>query len=67
MTLEEAIKTMRNGIKVTHRYFSVEEWVTGTENGNLQFEDGVVCSLSMFLLDRSGDSWKEGWSVWDHN
>lgn len=39
MTRQEAISQMRNGVKVTHRYFSDNEWVT-MQDGLIVTEEG---------------------------
>jgi hypothetical protein len=61
----EAIEAMKNGKKVTHRYFGDEEWMTLKE-GKLMFEDGVEWTVEKFFKDRlrQGHEWETGWSVW---
>jgi hypothetical protein len=49
MSKEEAIQAMKEGKKVTHRFFSSDEWMT-IENGFLLLEDGVRISLEDFLI-----------------
>lgn len=60
----DAIKAMREGKKVTHRYFSDNEWMTITPTGLYQFEDGVVCPTLLFWQDRKGKEWETDWSVY---
>lgn len=43
MTKQEAITAMREGKKVTHRYFSSNEWMTFDNDGKILLEDGVKC------------------------
>jgi len=40
MTKEEAIQALNEGKKVTHRYFSDDEWVEKLADGRYRFEDG---------------------------
>jgi hypothetical protein len=63
MTRIEAIKAMREGKKVTHEYFTCDEWAT-QENGKILFEDGVKCSPSEFWQDRMVPEFNDGWSIW---
>jgi hypothetical protein len=64
MTKEEAIQEMRAGKKVTHRYFSPEEWVTMGTEGQIVLEDGVECSPEEFWQWRTDDSYKTDWELW---
>lgn len=43
MNKEEAFKAMKEGKKVSHKYFNSKEWMTLTKDGLIEFEDGVVC------------------------
>jgi len=63
MTKSEAIQAMREGKKVTHRYFTDDEWVKITPTGLYEFEDGVVCPSLLFWQDRQGEYWEDGWDV----
>lgn len=61
MTKDEAMTFMRNGGKVTHRFFSPDEWMI--ESGYLyEFEDGCMCEFSEFWSFRKDASWDDGWS-----
>lgn len=64
MTREEAIEQMKQGKKVTHRYFSNDEWMT-IENGKFLLEDGVRISFEEFWLYRYQDSWKDGYEIYE--
>ena len=62
MTLEEAVKLAKNGVKMTHTYFTSDEYIT--MRGNMVvFEDGV----HMYLLDwiKDKDYLNDGWSKFD--
>ena len=63
MTKEEAKEQMRAGKKVTHRYFTIEEWVT-MEDGRILLEDGVRCSEHEFWAYRTSKSFDDDWSIW---
>jgi hypothetical protein len=63
MTIQEAFVKMREGHKMTHTYFSPDEWVT-FQGDKLLFEDDVTCTVAMFLYDRMGEGWKTGWSFY---
>lgn len=62
MNRVEAIKAMREGKKVTHEYFTPEEWAT-QENGEIVLEDGVRCTPSEFWRDRNTSLFADGWSL----
>ncbi len=62
MTFEEAKEQARKGIKVTHRYFSDEEYMTMRGN-MIVFEDGVSIFADEFL--RGKDYLKDGWSIYN--
>lgn len=62
MTKEEAIDKMKKGIKVTHRYFSKNEWMT-MDNGKIVLEDGFRCSTHEFWRWRTDESWNDGYSL----
>jgi len=62
MTKEEAIQAMKDGQKVTHRYFDSMEWMT-MENGKIVLEDGVRCAPYEFWRWRLDASWNEGYSL----
>lgn len=62
MTKTEAIAEMRKGVKVTHQYFSPEEWMT--MKGNIIIlEDGVQCDENEFWQWRNNKSWEDGYSI----
>ncbi len=63
MTKLEAIEVMKQGIKVTHKYFTKEEWVTIGKNGKMILEDGVECSPHEFWQWRKDSYWGNDWSL----
>lgn len=52
---------MEQGVKMTHAYFSSNEWVTYS-NGRILFEDNVRMSIHEFWADRRGPGFDNGWS-----
>lgn len=63
MSREEAKEAMKSGLKVTHIYFTPEEWAT-MENGLIVLEDGVRCSPSEFWRYRNESYFDYGWSIY---
>lgn len=61
LTKEQALQAMLEGKKVTHQYFTDNEWMQLTPTGLYQFEDGVVCPSLLFWQDRKGEGWQTGW------
>jgi hypothetical protein len=62
LTKEQAITAMRVGAKVTHSTFTDNEWMT-MKGVQIKFEDGCVVSGMMFWLDRTSESWNDGYSL----
>lgn len=62
MTKEEAIAAMQEGKKVTHQYFSSDEWMAMRED-QIVLEDGVVCSPDEFWLYRQDPEWDDGYEL----
>jgi hypothetical protein len=62
MNKEEALKEMESGKKVTHRYFSSEEYMT-MEKGRIVFEDGARCSVQAFFHYRDQEAWNDGYAL----
>jgi len=60
VTKSEAIKSMEDGHKVSHHYFSDNEWMT-MENGYVVTEDGYRHDPELFWHFRKGESWKDGY------
>lgn len=62
MTLEEAKEQAQKGIKVTHRYFSNEEYMTMRGN-MIVFEDGARIFFNEWTEGK--DYLKDGWSIYN--
>lgn len=61
MNRVEAKKALRQGKRLTHKYFVNGEWVQGV-HGVYEFEDGVHCAPSEFWSIRHGKEYAEGWT-----
>lgn len=62
MNKEEAIQAMQEGKKVTHRYFTPDEWMT-MRMGMVVLEDGVVCTPQEFWQWRTDSVWNNGYKL----
>jgi hypothetical protein len=63
LTKEEAIASARKGDKITHSYFTPDEWFT-IQGNMMTFEDGVRMFIEDFFSTRTGAEWREGYAVW---
>jgi len=62
MNKQQAIDAMLQGKKVTHRFFTDDEWVTMNEQGEIVSEDGVNHGLYFWKL-RSHADWETDWNI----
>ena len=60
MNKTEALEAMRDGDKITHRYFGPKEWMT-LDGNEILLEYGVRCTQAMFWQDRSSKEWEDGY------
>jgi hypothetical protein len=65
MNKAEAIQAMKDGKKVTHRFFSKDEWMTMVGN-RIILEDGVECWAHEFWADRKGHDWDNDYSLYNN-
>lgn len=65
MTKEEMMEALKiPGTRVTHYYFSSDEWMMLADIPNsLVFEDGVPCSFEEFWKYRSEECFNTGWEI----
>lgn len=63
MNIKEAIKEMESGKKMTHIFFTPDEFITMSENGIIRDESGY--HLFDFWKHRTGDAWNTGWDYWE--
>jgi hypothetical protein len=64
MLKEEAIKLMKQGVKITHSTFSDDECMT-IENGKILFEDDCKCPIDEFWDYRKEECWEDGYSIFE--
>jgi hypothetical protein len=57
MTKKEAIAAMQEGDKVTHRYFSSDEYIY-FKDGRIWTEEGYSISPDLFWADRTNNAWE---------
>lgn len=62
MTQDEAKQAARKGQKITHTYFSSNEFVT-VEKGILKDENDYHLNWDEFWEIRSGASWQRDWDI----
>lgn len=65
MNRAEAKKAIEAGKKVTHEYFTPEEWVTYYGNHVYIMEDGVTVHEALFWHDRQAECFEEGWEIFN--
>lgn len=61
MTFEEAKEQARKGVKVTHSYFTSDEYMTMKGN-QIIFEDG--CKIFADEWSKGKDYLNDGWSIY---
>jgi len=70
MTRDEALQAMIDGEKVTHRFFSDDEFIF-MKGQNIFTEDGVNCGASYqeFWVDKGGrlgtEAWLSDWEIFE--
>jgi hypothetical protein len=62
MTREEAKEQMRLGNKVTHEYFSPDEWIS-EKDGKVLTEEGYLHNTTMFWNYKTAVSFDNGWEL----
>lgn len=66
MNRAEAKLAIEAGKKVTHEYFTPEEWVSYYDNHVYIMEDGVIVHEALFWADRQQEFFNEGWEIWQN-
>ena len=64
MTRQEAIQAMRGGLKVTHRLFSEDEWIT-MQDGKIVDEKGYRFPPHEFWRYRTSNVFGQDWEIKD--
>ncbi len=69
MSKAEAQAAIERGEKVTHTYFTTDEFVTVYEHDRYYylFEDGVKQRAKSFWEMRTQKGWDDGWSIYTEN
>ena len=66
MTRAEAEQAIKEGSKVTHEHFTTDEFVTLAADGtHYEFEDGCLCEKDEFWYYRQGESFNDGWALFN--
>jgi hypothetical protein len=65
MTKNEALKAMKEGHKVTHRFFTSEEFVQLDKQGRIIDESGYI--LTSFWNYRPDECWNTDWSIYQES
>ena len=64
MSKDDAIKAMRNGKKVTHPFFTSDEWIS-MEGNKIVCEDGCRHNFYEFWSIRTNLGFLAGWEIFD--
>lgn len=62
MTKTEAIQAMQEGKKVTHRYFSPDEYIR-SDGRRIYTEENYSCTHYEFWAMRDGEAWETDWEL----
>lgn len=66
LTKAEAFEAMKQGKKVTHKYFTDNEWMKSDVTGMIyEFEDGVVCCRHEFWAWKDEKHFQTGWRIFN--
>jgi hypothetical protein len=63
MTKQEAVEAIEAGEKVSHRFFTDEEYITKGKDGCYVFENGYEFLPFVFWSDRNTEEWGDGWAI----
>lgn len=63
MTRLEAIEAMKNGQKVTHRFFDTHEWIAMTAYGTILTEEDFRHNADEFWSYRTAPYWQTDWEI----
>ncbi len=64
MTKQEAQQALKDGKKLTHRYFDNHEWIR-QEGFMMIMEDGASIDVEIFWKDRDNIGFEDGWDTID--
>lgn len=64
MTIAEAfLKSKTDGVKITHRFFSKDEYIT-VKGNRVETEEGYTLSTAEFINYRTGVAWETDWEIY---
>ncbi len=66
MTKHEAIQALKEGKKLTHRYFDSHEWIR-QEGFTMIMEDGASIDVDTFWKDRNFNNFETDWSIYEES
>lgn len=67
MTRDEAKEAIESGKKISHRYFTPEEYVMLSSDGSGRYEteEGYIINPGLFWIDRRSDAFQIDWEIWN--
>lgn len=63
MSKDEALVALKQGKKITHVFFTSDEWMMQRLDGRYEFEDGNICDPTDFWTYRRHESWNKNWNL----
>ena len=63
MTKQDALKALEDGLKITHRYFSNDEYIKKEDNDFYKDEQNCYLPINEFWNMRQGKNWDDGYSI----
>lgn len=67
MTKNEAILALLEDYKLSHRFFTIGEYISLDDYGNIVFEDGLKVNEKEFWSIRKNNDWEIGWEIYNGN
>lgn len=67
MTLSEAQEALSMGCKISHHYFSPDEFITTDSLKRLIDENGTILNWHFFWQLRQNKHWQDGWKIFIPN
>jgi len=64
MTHDQAYQAMENGEKVTHQYYSDDEYAFINNDGNIETEDGCIHGGRFDKFWDKYQKWNIGWEIY---
>jgi hypothetical protein len=64
MTRYEAAQALKEGKKLTHKYFTPDEWVKGDGVGYYRTEENVRCTAAEFWKWRQSPIFDNDWEIY---